>query len=217
MDIPIRTSLSDFGPFLLTRALGLNSTQGQVLQFIFVWTDKKQLEFIDLPGLRTAIPFLTSEEGSSGLANIDGVPKATTGVILRVLAVLESQRAEQFLGAPGFNAHDLLRFSPEGWGVVSLLNAGDTSQRPTLVSVLIMWLLADLYSTLLEVGDLERPHLVFFFDEARLPLMDVTKEFIRQVIQTACLTRSKGAGVVFVTQTPRDTPADTLAQISSWI
>lgn len=215
--IPIRTSLSDFGPLLLARALGLNSTQEQALQLIFAWADKEQLELIDLPDLRTVISFLTSEEGSPEFANIGGVSKATAGVILRALTVLESQGAEQFFGAPSFDTHDLLRLSPEGRGVISLLGVGDISQRPALVSALIMWLLADLYSTLPEVGDLERPRLVFFFDEAHLLFADATKEFIRQVVQTVRLIRSKGVGVVFVTQTPKDIPADVLAQISSRI
>lgn len=215
--IPIRTSLSDFGPLLLARALGLNSTQEQALQLIFAWADKEQLELIDLPDLRTVISFLTSEEGAPEFANIGGVSKATAGVILRALTVLESQGAEQFFGAPSFDTHDLLRLSPEGRGVISLLDVGDISQRPALVSALIMWLLADLYSTLPEVGDLERPRLVFFFDEAHLLFADATKEFIRQVVQTVRLIRSKGVGVVFVTQTPKDIPADVLAQISSRI
>ncbi|MBJ2329403.1 DUF853 family protein [Schaalia cardiffensis] len=215
--IPIRTSLSDFGPLLLARALGLNSTQEQALQLIFAWADKEQLELIDLPDLRTVISFLTSEEGAPEFANIGGVSKATTGVILRALTVLESQGAEQFFGAPSFDTHDLLRLSPEGRGVISLLDVGDISQRPALVSALIMWLLADLYSTLPEVGDLELPRLVFFFDEAHLLFADATKEFIRQVVQTVRLIRSKGVGVVFVTQTPKDIPADVLAQISSRI
>lgn len=215
--IPIRATITDFGPILLARALTLNTTQEQALQLIFAWSDKEGLELIDLADLRAVIGFLTSEEGAPELAEIGGVSKATAGVILRALTALESQGADQFFGAPGFDTQDLLRLAPDGRGVVSLLGVGDISQRPALVSAVIMWLLADLFSTLPEVGDVDHPRLVFFFDEAHLLFTDATKEFVRQVVQTVRLIRSKGVGVVFVTQTPKDIPSDVLAQLGSRI
>ena len=215
--VPVRAQVSDFGPILLARALALNTTQEQALQLIFAWADSQGLELVDLPDLRSVISFLTSEDGKDELAGIGGVSKATAGVVLRALTALESQGGGQFFGAPGFDTADLVRSDTAGRGVVSLLGVGDISSRPALVSAVIMFLLADLFSTLPEVGDVERPKLVFFFDEAHLLFADATKEFERQVVQTVRLIRSKGVGVVFVTQTPKDIPSDVLAQLGSRI
>ncbi len=213
--VPVRAQVSDFGPILLARALSLNTTQEQALQLIFAWADGQGLELVDLPDLRAVFSFLTSDEGKDELATIGGVSKATAGVILRALTALESQGGGQFFGAPGFDTADLMRMDSTGRGIISLLGVGDISSRPALVSAVIMFLLANLFSTLPEVGDVERPKLVFFFDEAHLLFADATKEFERQVVQTVRLIRSKGAGVVFVTQTPKDIPSDVLAQLGS--
>ena len=215
--VPVRAQVSDFGPILLARALSLNTTQEQALQLIFAWADGQGLELVDLPDLRAVISFLTSDEGKDELATIGGVSKATAGVILRALTALESQGGGQFFGAPGFDTADLMRMDSTGRGIISLLGVGDISSRPALVSAVIMFLLANLFSTLPEVGDVERPKLVFFFDEAHLLFADATKEFERQVVQTVRLIRSKGVGVVFVTQTPKDIPSDVLAQLGSRI
>ena len=215
--VPVRAQVSDFGPILLARALSLNTTQEQALQLIFAWADSQGLELVDLPDLRSVISFLTSEDGKDELAGIGGVSKATAGVVLRALTALESQGGGQFFGAPGFDTADLIRSDSSGRGMISLLGVGDISSRPALVSAVIMFLLADLFSTLPEVGDVERPKLVFFFDEAHLLFADATKEFERQVVQTVRLIRSKGVGVVFVTQTPKDIPSDVLAQLGSRI
>ena len=215
--VPVRAEVSDFGPILLARALSLNTTQEQALQLIFAWADGQGLELVDLPDLRSVISFLTSDEGKEELATIGGVSKATAGVILRALTALESQGGGQFFGAPGFDTADLMRMDSTGRGIISLLGVGDISSRPALVSAVIMFLLANLFATLPEVGDAPRPKLVFFFDEAHLLFADATKEFERQVVQTVRLIRSKGVGVVFVTQTPKDIPSDVLAQLGSRI
>ena len=215
--VPVRAEVSDFGPILLARALSLNTTQEQALQLIFAWADGQGLELVDLPDLRSVISFLTSDEGKEELATIGGVSKATAGVILRALTALESQGGGQFFGAPGFDTADLMRSDSTGRGIISLLGVGDISSRPALVSAVIMFLLANLFATLPEVGDAPRPKLVFFFDEAHLLFADATKEFERQVVQTVRLIRSKGVGVVFVTQTPKDIPSDVLAQLGSRI
>ena len=215
--VPVRAEVSDFGPILLARALSLNTTQEQALQLIFAWADRQGLELVDLPDLRSVISFLTSDEGKEELATIGGVSKATAGVILRALTALESQGGGQFFGAPGFDTADLMRSDSTGRGIISLLGVGDISSRPALVSAVIMFLLANLFATLPEVGDAPRPKLVFFFDEAHLLFADATKEFERQVVQTVRLIRSKGVGVVFVTQTPKDIPSDVLAQLGSRI
>ena len=215
--VPVRAEVSDFGPILLARALSLNTTQEQALQLIFAWADGQGLELVDLPDLRSVISFLTSDEGKDELATIGGVSKATAGVILRALTALESQGGGQFFGAPGFDTADLMRMDSTGRGIISLLGVGDISSRPALVSAVIMFLLANLFATLPEVGDAPRPKLVFFFDEAHLLFADATKEFERQVVQTVRLIRSKGVGVVFVTQTPKNIPSDVLAQLGSRI
>ena len=207
--VPVRAEVSDFGPILLARALSLNTTQEQALQLIFAWADGQGLELVDLPDLRAVISFLTSEDGKDELATI--------GVILRALTALESQGGGQFFGAPGFDTADLMRMDSTGRGIISLLGVGDISSRPALVSAVIMYLLANLFATLPEVGDAPRPKLVFFFDEAHLLFADATKEFERQVVQTVRLIRSKGVGVVFVTQTHKDIPSDVLAQLGSRI
>ena len=196
--VPVRAEVSDFGPILLARALSLNTTQEQALQLIFAWADGQGLELVDLPDLRAVISFLTSEDGKDELATIGGVSKATAGVILRALTALESQGGGQFFGAPGFDTADLMRMDSTGRGIISLLGVGDISSRPALVSAVIMYLLANLFATLPEVGDAPRPKLVFFFDEAHLLFADATKEFERQVVQTVRLIRSKGVGVVTV-------------------
>lgn len=210
----VRTRVSDFGPILLSRALSLNTTQEQSLQLIFLWADKQGLDLVDLSDLRAVITFLTSDEGKEELDSIGGVSKATAGVILRTLSTLEAQGGADFFGEPAFDTADLMR-TVNGRGIISLLGVGDIGQRPNLISAVIMWLLANLFSDLPEVGDIEAPKLVFFFDEAHLLFADATKEFVRQVVQTVRLIRSKGVGVVFVTQTPKDIPADVLAQLGS--
>ncbi|HMR49864.1 MAG TPA: DUF853 family protein [Arachnia sp.] len=212
--VSVRVPISDFGPILLSRALDLNTTQEQCLQLIFSWADSEGLELIDIADIRSVVSFLTSDDGKEVLATIGGVSKATAGVILRALTALEAQGGDQFFGEPGFDSEDLLR-QVDGKGVVSLLAVGDLLRRPALVSTMIMWLLADLFTALPEVGDPERPKLVFFFDEAHLLFAGATKQFVNQVIQTVRLIRSKGVGIVFVTQTPKDIPGDVLAQLGS--
>nr|WP_026460780.1 helicase HerA-like domain-containing protein [Schaalia suimastitidis] len=215
--IPVRARITDFGPILLARALSLNTTQEQCLQLIFSWADEHGLDLVDAGDLRTVITYLTGEDGKEELAKIGGVSKATAGVILRALTALEAQGGDEFFGEPSFDTADLLRKANDGRGVISLLGVGDIQSRPALVSAVIMWLLADLFASLPEVGDVEVPKLVFFFDEAHLLFADATKEFTRTVVQTVRLIRSKGVGIVFVTQTPKDIPADVLAQLGSRI
>ncbi|WP_449277830.1 helicase HerA-like domain-containing protein [Leucobacter sp. GX24907] len=212
--VVVRVPVSDFGPILLARALDLNTTQEQALQLIFSWADAQGLELVDLGDIRAVTMHLTSDAGKEVLASLGGVSKATAGVILRAITALEAQGGDRFFGEPGFDTADLMR-QVDGRGVVSLLDVGDMFERPALVSTVIMWLLADLFSELPEVGDPEHPKLVFFFDEAHLLFANATKEFLRQVVQTVRLIRSKGVGVVFVTQTPKDIPADVLAQLGS--
>ena len=213
--VPIRTTITDFGPLLLSKVLGLNATQESSLALIFHWADTQELALVDTKDLRTVIAYLTSDEGKDELKGIGGISAATAGVILREISALEAQGGDVFFGEPAFDTSELMRTTPDGRGVISSLEVSDLSQQPQLFSTFIMWLLADLFTGLPEVGDLDKPKLVFFFDEAHLLFTDASKEFLTQVVQTVRLIRSKGVGVFFVTQNPKDIPDDVLAQLGS--
>ncbi|MFI1761844.1 helicase HerA-like domain-containing protein [Streptomyces sp. NPDC020800] len=213
--IPVRATVTSFGPVLLSKVLRLNQTQEQSLGLIFHYADTKGLELTDLKDLRAVVAFLTSDEGRAELKNIGGLSTATAGVILRSLTAFEAQGMTDFFGEPEFDTADLLRTAPDGRGVVSVLELPAVQDKPLLFSTFLMWLLADLFHDLPEVGDADRPGLVFFFDEAHLLFDDASKEFLDAITRTVRLIRSKGVGVFFVTQTPKDVPSDVLAQLGN--
>ncbi|NKX93051.1 DUF853 family protein [Sanguibacter hominis ATCC BAA-789] len=212
---PVRTTVTDFGPLLLAKVLGLNDTQESCLGLIFHWADTQGLALLDLKDLKATISYLTSPEGKAELTTLGGVSAATAGVILREIVALQAQGADAFFGEPAFDTADLLRTAPDGRGVVSALQLPAVQDRPQLFSTFLMWLLADLFGELPEVGDVDKPRLVFFFDEAHLLFTGASKDFLTQVVQTVRLIRSKGVGVFFVTQSPKDVPADVLAQLGN--
>ncbi|MCK9793161.1 DUF853 domain-containing protein [Isoptericola sp. 4D.3] len=213
--VPIRTTVTDFGPLLLSKVLGLNATQSSSLELIFHWADSQRLALLDLKDLRSTIAHLTSDEGKQELKGIGGVSSATAGVILREIVGLQAQGGDVFFGEPAFETTDLLRTAPDGRGLISALELPGLQDRPALFSTFLMWLLAELFQELPEVGDPDKPRLVFFFDEAHLLFTGASKEFLQQVVQTVRLVRSKGVGVFFVTQSPKDVPADVLAQLGN--
>ncbi|MFF4327841.1 helicase HerA-like domain-containing protein [Streptomyces sp. NPDC048387] len=213
--IPVRASVTAFGPVLLSKVLQLNQTQEQSLGLIFHYADSKGLELIDLKDLRAVVAFLVSDQGKPELKTIGGLSTATAGVILRALTAFEQQGAAEFFGEPEFDTSEFLRTAPDGRGLVSVLELPAVQDKPQLFSTFLMWLLADLYAGLPEVGDLDRPKLVFFFDEAHLLFSGASKAFLESITQTVRLIRSKGVGVFFVTQTPKDVPADVLAQLGN--
>lgn len=213
--VPIRTTVTDFGPLLLSKVLGLNATQSSSLELIFHWADTQQLALLDLKDLQATIAYLTSDEGKQELKGIGGVSAATAGVILREIVGLQAQGGDVFFGEPAFETADLLRTAPDGRGLISALELPGVQDRPALFSTFLMWLLAELFQELPEVGDPDKPRLVFFFDEAHLLFTGASKEFLQQVVQTVRLIRSKGVGVFFVTQSPKDVPADVLAQLGN--
>ncbi|MDN4478442.1 DUF853 family protein [Demequina sp. SYSU T00039] len=213
--IPLRTTVTDFGPLLMAKVLGLTDIQESALGLVFHWADTNGLALLDLKDLRAVIQHLTSDEGKAELKGIGGVSSQTAGVLLREIANLQAQGGDEFFGEPAFDTMDLLRTTPEGRGVISALELPDLISRPQLFSTFLMWLLADLFADLPEVGDADRPRLVFFFDEAHLLFADASKEFLQQVVQTVRLIRSKGVGIFFCTQTPKDVPADVLGQLGS--
>ncbi|MDX3537389.1 DUF853 family protein [Streptomyces sp. MB09-01] len=213
--IPVRSTVTSFGPVLMSKVLQLNQTQEQSLGLIFHYADTKGLELIDLKDLRAVVAFLVSDQGKAELKGTGGLSTVTAGVILRSLTAFEQQGAAAFFGEPEFDTSEFLRTAPDGRGVVSVLELPAVQDKPQLFSTFLMWLLADLYNDLPEVGDLERPKLVFFFDEAHLLFSGASKAFLTSITQTVRLIRSKGVGVFFVTQTPKDVPADVLAQLGN--
>ncbi|TQS93165.1 DUF853 family protein [Arthrobacter sp. TS-15] len=213
--IPVRATITSFGPILLSRIMDLNDTQESSLQLIFHFADKNNLELVDLKDLRAVIQFLTSDEGKAELANLGGLSKATAGVILRELVGLEAQGMEKFFGEPEFDTAELLRTAPDGRGVISCLELPTLQTKPLLFSTFLMWLLADLFEDLPEAGDLDKPKLVFFLDEAHLLFNGASKAFLEAITTTVRLIRSKGVGIFFVTQTPKDVPADVLGQLAN--
>ncbi|MCA4134992.1 helicase HerA-like domain-containing protein [Arthrobacter sp. M4] len=213
--IPIRATITSFGPILLSRILELNETQESSLQLIFHFADKNDLELVDLKDLRAVIQFLISDEGKSQLTELGGLSKATAGVILRELVTLEAQGMEKFFGEPEFDTAELLRTAPDGRGVISCLELPTLQSKPMLFSTFLMWLLADLFEELPEAGDLDKPKLVFFLDEAHLLFNDASKAFLEAITTTVRLIRSKGVGIFFVTQTPKDVPSDVLGQLAN--
>lgn len=211
--VPLRATMTSFGPTLLAKVLGLNDTQESSLGLIFHFADGQGLPLLDLKDLRAVIQYLI--DNPEALKGVGGLSKQTAGVILRVLTNFEAQGAEQFFGEPQFQTADLLRVESDGRGVVSMLELPAVQDRPALFSTFLMWLLADLFQELPEVGDEDKPKLVFFFDEAHLLFADASKAFLESITQTVRLIRSKGVGVFFVTQTPKDVPADVLAQLGA--
>jgi uncharacterized protein len=212
--IPIRATISSFGPVLLSKVLGLNDVQESSLGLIFHYADKNGLTLLDVKDLRAVIQYLTSDEGKADLAELGGLSSATAGVILRALIGFADQGADAFFGEPEFDTADLLQ-QRDGNGLISLLELPNLQDRPALFSTFLMWLLADLFHDLPEIGDADKPKLVFFFDEAHLLFADASKAFLSAIAQTVRLIRSKGVGVFFVTQTPKDVPDDVLAQLGS--
>ncbi|MEG9249459.1 helicase HerA-like domain-containing protein [Arthrobacter sp. Soc17.1.1.1] len=215
--VPVRATISSFGPLLLSRVLDLNETQESSLQLVFHYADRNGLELYDLADLRAVIVFLTSDEGRDALTSLGGLSSATAGVILRGLVTLEAQGMDAFFGEPEFDTADLLRTAPDGRGIITALELVSVQQKPRLFSTFLMWLLADLFAELPEVGDTDKPRLVFFLDEAHLLFTGSSKAFRESIQATVRLIRSKGVGIFFITQTPKDVPGEVLGQLANRI
>jgi hypothetical protein len=213
--VPVRATVSDFGAPLLAKILDANDTQAQSLDLVFRYADQKGLPLLDLSDLRALLTFLGSDAGRAELEGIGGLASATVGVLLRAMVGLEDGGGTEFFGEPQFDVNDLIRTAPDGRGVISCLELPAVQDKPRLFSTVLMWLLAELYEELPEVGDLDKPKLCFFFDEAHLLFTGASKAFLESVTQTVRLIRSKGVGVFFVTQTPKDVSGDVLAQLGS--
>jgi uncharacterized protein len=212
---PIRATVSDFGPQLMAKILGANETQEQSLQLVFHYADTKGLPLLDLSDLRALLTYLDSDAGKPELEGIGGLSSATVGVLLRALVGLETGGGTEFFGEPQLDVADLMRTAADGRGLISLVELPAVQERPALWSTVLMWLVAELFETLPEAGDLPKPKLVIFLDEAHLLFHDASEAFVSSIEQTVRLIRSKGVGVFFITQTPKDVPSSVLAQLGN--
>ena len=211
----VRATVHSFGPLLLGKVLDLNDTQTSILSLIFKYCDDNDLPLLDLKDLVATLKYLASDEGKPVLADYGGMSTASVGVLLRSIVVLEQEGADVFFGEPEFEVADLLRTTPEGEGIISILELSDVMDQPRLFSTFMLWMLAQLYETLPEAGDLPKPKLCFFFDEAHLLFDNASRALLDEIERTARLIRSKGVGVYFVTQAPTDVPSAVLAQLGN--
>jgi hypothetical protein len=210
---PMRATVSQMGPQLLSRLLGLNETQDGVLNIVFRVADERGLLILDLKDLRSMLDYV-SQHAKEYTTSYGNVSSASVGAIQRALLQLEAQGANQFFGEPSFDIYDLLQ-TEGGKGVMSVLAADKLMMQPKLYSTFLLWLLSELYSTLPEVGDLELPKLVFFFDEAHMLFNDTSKALLDKIEQVIRLIRSKGVGIYFITQSPTDIPENILGQLGN--
>jgi DNA helicase HerA-like ATPase len=212
--LPIRATVSEMGPILLSRIMDLNDAQEGVLNIAFRVADEQGLPVLDLKDLR-AILQSVAENAADLQKTYGNVTGATIGAIQRQLLVLENQGATNFFGEPALNIADFMRVSSDGRGTVNILAADKLIANPRLYAMFLLWLLSELYETLPEVGDPDKPKLVFFFDEAHLLFNDAPKALLDRIEQVVRLIRSKGVGVFFVTQNPIDVPETVLAQLGN--
>lgn len=213
--VPVRATVDAFGPLLLSRVMDLNETQESCLQLMVHWANERDLPLDDLTDLKAVVTHLTSDEGKDDLKGLGGVAKATANVILREVTGLEAAGMDRFFGVPEFETAELPRVAPDGRGVISALELPTLATKPQLFSTFMIWLLADLFAELPEAGDLDKPKLVFFLDEAHLIFKGASDAFLDSITTTVRLIRSKGVGLFFVTQTPQDVPAEVLGQLAN--
>ena len=211
----VRATVHSFGPVLLGKVMDLNETQTSILSMVFKYSDDNQMPLLDLTDLRATVQYLSSDAGKPVLDQYGGMSAASVGVLLRSLVTLEQEGAAPFFGEPEFDVNDLIRTTPDGKGVISLLELPDVIDKPKLFSTFMLWLLAQLWHQLPEIGDPPQPKLVFFFDEAHLLFDGASKALLDAIEQTVRLIRSKGVGVYFVTQIPGDVPPQVLAQLGN--
>lgn len=211
---PVRTTLAEMGPLLLSRLMGLSDAQEGVLNIAFRVADEEGLPLLDLKDLQALLTWV-GQNGADLSLRYGNVGTSSVGAIQRALLVLENQGGAHFFGEPALALEDLMRVTPEGRGYVNILAADRLINSPRLYATFLLWLLSELFETLPEVGDVEKPKLVFFFDEAHLLFEDAPKALVDKVEQVARLIRSKGVGVYFITQNPDDVPEDILGQLGN--
>ncbi len=208
----LRATVSEFGPVLFSKILGLNDTQASLVSLVFKFCDDKHLPLLDLKDFKKVLEYITGEAKPQVTAEYGLVPATSTALILRKLIELEQQGATRFFGEKSFEVEDLMR-TDNGFGVISILRLTDIQDRPKLFSSFMLQLLGEIFATLPEAGDLDQPKLVLFIDEAHLLFDEAEKALLDQIETVIRLIRSKGVGVFFCTQSPTDVPADVLAQL----
>ncbi len=209
----LRATVSEFGPVLLSKILGLNDTQGGLVAMIFKYCDDNKLPLLDLKDFIKVLQYV-SDEGKAELEKAYGkISTTSTGTILRKVIELQQQGADLFFGEKSFEVDDLMRIAPDGRGMISIVRVTDLQDRPKLFSTFMLQLLAELYATCPEEGDLEKPKLVLFIDEAHLIFQEASGALLQQIETVIKLIRSKGIGIYFCTQNPMDVPADVLGQL----
>ena len=212
--IPVRVTVSDMGPVLLSRLLGLTKVQEGVLNIVFRIADDKQMLLIDMKDLRSMLNYV-AEHAKEYTTTYGNVSSQSVGAILRALIAVEDQGGDVFFGEPALELSDWFACDAAGHGYVNILNATRLIQQPQIYSMFLLWMLSDLFEKLPEVGDLDKPRFVFFFDEAHLLFNDMPSELLNKLIQVVKLVRSKGVGVYFITQSSSDIPDEVLAQLSN--
>jgi hypothetical protein len=210
----VRATVSEMGPLLLSRLLDLNETQEGVLNIAFRVADEQGLLLLDLKDLRALLQ-LVAENAKELTTSYGNVSKQSVGAIQRQLLVLENQRGDEFLGEPALDIGDLIRTDRDGRGIVNILAAEELMNNPRLYATFLLWLMSELFEELPEVGDLDKPKLVFFFDEAHLLFADAPPALVDAVERVVRLIRSKGVGVYFITQNPADVPESVLSQLGN--
>lgn len=211
--VRLRATVSEFGPILISKILGLNDTQQGLVAMIFKYCDDQKIPLVDLKDFTKMLQYI-SNEGKADIEKAYGkISTTSTGTILRKVIELQQQGADIFFGEPSFEVDDLMRISDDGGGIVNILRVTDMQNRPKLFSTFMLQLLAELYAALPEAGDLDKPRLVLFIDEAHLVFQEATDALLQQIEMVIKLIRSKGVGIFFCTQNPQDIPASVLSQL----
>ncbi|HEY1199927.1 MAG TPA: helicase HerA-like domain-containing protein, partial [Niastella sp.] len=211
--VRLRATVSEFGPILLSKILDLNNTQEGIVSIIFKYCDDNKMPLLDLKDFIKVIQYI-SDEGKSEIEKAYGkIATTSTGTILRKVIELQQQGADHFFGEPSFEIDDLMRISEDGRGMINVLRVTDMQNRPKLFSTFMLQMLAELYATLPEAGDIDKPKLVMFIDEAHLVFQEATDALLQQIETVIKLIRSKGVGIFFCTQNPQDIPAAILSQL----
>ena len=211
---PVRVTVSSMGPTLLARLLGLTEIQSGVLNIVFRVADDHGLLLLDLKDLRAMLQFV-GDNRAEFTTMYGNVSAASVGAIQRALLAFEEEGGEQFFGEPELDIHDWMRTGKEGKGYINILSSKRLIQSPLVYSTFLLWMMTELFEKLPEVGDLEKPRMIFFFDEAHLLFTDCPKALVQKIVQVVKLIRSKGVGIYFATQSPSDIPNDVLAQLSN--
>ncbi|MBQ8063455.1 MAG: DUF853 family protein [Clostridia bacterium] len=214
MGLPLRATVSEVGPLLLSRILGLNDTQSAIMSVIFKIADDEGLLLIDSKDLRSMLTYV-GENAKEYSLTYGNIAKQSLTAIIRSVIALEAEGGDKFFGEPALDIHDWLATDASGKGKVHILDCQRLMNNPTMYSTFMLWMMSELYETLPEVGDLEKPKIVFFFDEAHMLFDDASKELLQKIEQVVKLIRSKGVGIYFITQNPADIPDGVLAQLGN--